>query len=215
MKILLTGATGFIGGRLMTALVEAGHEVRAVSRRPPERTGLLGREGVEVVQGDVTEADALPDLLSGCALAFYMVHSMEGGPGDEDDFVERDRQAARAFGRAAREVGLERIVYLSGLEPDEFVSKHLASRNEVERELARGRVPLTVLRAGFIIGSGSAGFEMLEGVIGSMSHMLIPPDMHHVTQPTYVDDVIAALCWCSPTPSRPRARPSTWAPRSP
>lgn len=206
MKILLTGATGFIGGRLLDALVTDGHEVRAVSRRAPEDTGLLGREGVEVAQGDVTDADALPDLLAGCELAFYMVHSMEGGPGEEDGFVERDREAARAFGRAARRAGVSRIIYLSGLEPDHFVSKHLASRNEVERELARSGVPVTVLRAGFIIGSGSAGFQMLEGIVGRMSRMLIPPDMHHVTQPTYVDDVLAALRWCVDHPEQTAGR---------
>ena len=192
--VVLTGATGFIGRRLLGRLLERGHHVRAVSRRAPSATGLEPHPNLEIVQADVLDASDLPQVLEGARAAFYFVHSMEGGIGDDvNAFVEKDRLAANNFGRAARDAGVEQILYLSGLKPQEEVSAHLSSRYEVELCLANWDVPVTVLRAGFIIGPQSAGFRMLQGVISRLSTMMINPDMHHQTQPVFVDDVIDAL----------------------
>lgn len=200
--IVLTGATGFIGRRLLDALLAGGHHVRAISRRKPEQTGLPRHPNLEIMQADVLNADDLQRVLSKARAAYYLVHSMEGGVGDEHDFVEKDRQAATRFGKIAKKQGLSHILYLSGLEPDVQVSEHLSSRLEVERCLQKSGVPVTVLRAGFIIGPQSAGFRMLQGLTNHLSTLLINPDMHHNTQPAYVDDIINALVLCLEHPER-------------
>lgn len=206
-RVLLTGATGFIGRRLLASLMGMAQvQVRAVSRRPPQATGLVASSALEVVQGDALEVSALPALLEGIDVAYYLIHSMEGGIGQEDTFVEKDREAALAFGQAAKDAGVKRIIYLSGLEPEVFVSKHLQSRNDVEGYLARAGVPVTTLRAGFIIGPGSAGFLMLQGLVGQLTTMMINPDLHHRTQPSYVDDVVDALALCLSHPEQTRGR---------
>lgn len=191
--VVLTGATGFIGRRLLARLLDRGHRVRAVSRRSAAQTGLGPHPNLEIVQADVLNKSHLPDVVAGARAAFYLVHSMEGDIGEEDAFIEKDRQASNNFGQAARDAGLSQILYLSGLRPTHEVSTHLSSRYEVELCLANWNVPVTVLRAGFIIGPQSAGFKMLQGVTSRLSTMLINPDMHHQTQPVYVDDVIDAL----------------------
>jgi uncharacterized protein YbjT (DUF2867 family) len=195
-KVLLTGATGFIGRRLLTRLLEKGHQVRAVSRRPPAALDLPAHPNLELYQGDALDASALPEMLEGMDAAFYLIHSMEGGVGNEDLFVERDRQAALNFSRAAKQANLSQVIYLSGLEPKEEVSKHLRSRNDVEIYLGEHGVPVTVLRAGFIIGPGSAGFSMLQGIVGQMRTMMISRELHHKTQPAFVEDVVEALATC-------------------
>lgn len=204
LKVLLTGATGFIGRRLLDSLLTHGARVRAVSRRPPHKTGLPQDLHLEVVQGDVLNPADLDRLLAGVSVAYYLIHSMEGGVEQVGDFVEKDRDAALAFGRAAARAGCSRIVYLSGLEPSEFVSAHLKSRNDVEGYLACGGVPVTTLRAGFIIGPGSAGFQMLQGIVGQLKTLMVNPDMYHKTQPAFIDDVVQALTLCLEQPAYTR-----------
>lgn len=204
--IVLTGATGFIGRRLLDALLSAGHHVRAVSRRKPAQTGLPKHERLEIVQADMLDKSQVESVLHGARAAYYLVHSMEGGIDGAQDFVKKDRQAALAFGRAAKRHGVEHILYLSGLKPDVDVSAHLSSRLEVERCLERSGVPLTVLRAGFIIGPQSAGFRMLQGLTNHLSTLLINPDMHHMTQPAYVDDIIDALVLCMEHPEQSQGK---------
>jgi len=201
-RVLLTGATGFIGRRLLTRLLEHGHKVRAVSRRPPSALDLPNHPNIELYQGDALDAGALPAMLEGMDAAFYLIHSMEGGVGNEEAFVEQDRKAALNFSRAAAEANLKQIIYLSGLEPKEEVSKHLRSRNDVEVYLGEHGVPVTVLRAGFIIGPGSAGFSMLQGIVGQMRTMMISRELHHETQPAFVDDVVEALATCLEHPDK-------------
>ena len=200
--VLLTGATGFIGRRLLPRLLEGGVRVRAVSRRPRHQTGLPEHPDLEFVRGDVLEQEDLARMLEGCRAAYYLVHSMEGGVGGEEEFVERDRRAALNFSEAASEAELEHIIYVSGLEPDEEVSKHLRSRNDVEEYLRRDGVPVTVIRAGFIIGPGSAGFQMLRGLVGQMDSMMMPEYMHCETQPAFIDDIVEALALCLEHPER-------------
>ncbi len=200
--VLLTGATGFIGRRLLDRLLEAGHRVRAVSRRPASALDLPEHPALEVVQGDALKASDLGRILEGVDAAFYLIHSMEGGVGDEEAFIERDRQAALNFSSAARAAGLDQIIYLSGLEPTEEISKHLRSRNDVERYLATDGVPVTVLRAGFIIGPESAGFQMLRGIVSQMKVMMISAELEHRTQPAYAGDVIEALALSLEHPER-------------
>lgn len=204
VKVLLTGATGFIGRRLLDSLLHSGCRVRAVSRRPPHKTGLPASLDLEVVQGDVLNPSDLDRLLDGVSVAYYLIHSMEGGVEQVGDFVEKDRDAALAFGRAAARAGCSRIVYLSGLEPREPVSKHLQSRNDVEGYLACGGVQVTTLRAGFIIGPGSAGFQMLQGIVGQLKTLMVNPDMYHKTQPAFIDDVVQALTLCLQQPAHTR-----------
>ena len=205
-EVLVTGATGFIGRRLVQALLERGHAVRACSRRPPGATGLQPHAKLTIRQADALRRQELPALLAQIKVAFYLIHSMEGGLGQERDFMERDRQAASAFGQEAAAAGVERIIYLSGLQPHESVSKHLQSRQEVEQLLAQAGVPVTTLRAGFIIGPQSAGFQMLQGVLGQLQVLMVNPDMRHRTQPAYVDDVIQALALCLERPEATRGR---------
>lgn len=205
-RVLLTGATGFLGGRLLAKLMERGARVRAVSRRTRAEAGLGYGDALEFVRGDVREPGDLERMMEGVDVAYYMVHSMEGGVGEEDAFVERDREAAMAFGRAAAAAGVGRIIYVSGLQPDEPVSKHLSSRNDVERYLGYMDVPVTTLRAGFIIGPGSAGFQMLKGLVGQLTLMLIPPRVYHETQPAFAEDVVDALLYCLEHPEVTRGQ---------
>ncbi|MEM1347777.1 MAG: NAD(P)H-binding protein [Myxococcota bacterium] len=198
--ILLTGATGFIGCRLLEPLLKQGVRVRAVSRRPARSTGLKPQEGLEILQADVGVVADLARALEGVDRAYYMVHSMEGGPEAADAFVDKDRAAALEFSKAAKDAGVKQIIYLSGLEPPHFVSKHLQSRNDVEGYLGRHGVPVTTLRAGFIIGPKSAGFQMLGGLIGNLTVMMVPAFMHNKTQPAWVDDVVDALIFCAENP---------------
>jgi uncharacterized protein YbjT (DUF2867 family) len=195
-SVLLTGATGFLGGHLLDALLERGYRVRATSRRPPHLVDLPDHPRLEVVKADVLRRSDLKTLFRGIDAAFYMVHSMEGGVGEAEEFVEKDRRAARNFAEYAERDGVGQIVYVSGLKPEEAISKHLESRNEVERVLGESNVPLTVLRAGFIIGPGSAGYQMLTSLLERLDVMISIPEYEHETNPAYVDDVVEALICC-------------------
>jgi uncharacterized protein YbjT (DUF2867 family) len=202
--VVLTGATGFIGKHLLPVLLGRGHRVRAVSRR-----GLGSRRPscdlFEEVCADLGDEQALERVLSGARVAIYLVHSMEGGVDEREAFARREEQMALGFGRAAARQGVEHIIYLGGLQSeDEEVSEHLRSRAQVERALAKGEVSVTTLRAGFIIGPGSAAFEMLRALTDRMRLMMIPPQLEHVTQPSCIEDVVDALVSCVEQPERVR-----------
>jgi uncharacterized protein YbjT (DUF2867 family) len=173
-----------VGRRLVRALTEAGHEVRAMTRHPDTYTG----EG-KAVYGDVHDADSLPDALAGCRAAYYLVHSL-----DSKDFEQLDAAAATAFGRAAAEAGVRQIVYLGGLgsESDEL-STHLRSRREVEGLLGSAGVPVTVLRAGIIVGSGGISWEMTRQLVDHLPAMVTPRWVRTKTQPIAVADVVRYL----------------------
>lgn len=191
MRVLVTGATGFVGGRLVSALVEQEHEVVVLVR---DAEGYDPPSGVRVVEGDLLEPESLPPAfeIDGRSVdaAYYLVHSMDGGPGYE----ERDRNCARNFADAASAAGLSRVVYLGGLGEDrEELSEHLRSRREVERVLEDGEYALTVLRAAVIIGDGSASFEVIRGLASRLPVMITPKWVDTLCQPIAIDDVVTYL----------------------
>ncbi len=189
MKVLVTGATGYIGGRLIPRLIAAGHSVRAVAR---DSGRLVGRfENVEVVEGDLFDAASIRSALAGIEVAYYLVHSM----GEErGDFAARDNEAARIFSQAASDEGVRRIVYLGGLGVEgSDLSHHLRSRQETGKSLRTGGVPVTEFRAAIIVGSGSASFEMLRYLTERLPVMVAPKWVSTPCQPISVRDVLAYL----------------------
>ena len=198
--IALTGATGYVGGRLAPALLERGYRVRCVVRDPRKLDDRAWRrdDRVEVVTSDLSEAAQLADRLRGCDAAYYLVHSMEVAG---DDYVERDRRLAGNFAAACADAGVGRILYLGGLgELDESLSDHLRSRREVERVLASAGVPVTVLRAAIIIGSGSASFEILRYLVNRLPVMITPRWVQTECQPIAIADVLHWLVEALETP---------------
>ncbi len=189
--VLVTGATGYIGGRLVPELLDAGHSVRCVVRSPTKLAGQLWRDGVVVVKGDVNDRSALGEAMGGVDVAYFLVHSMAGSA----SFDEEDRRAATSFRDAATAAGVGRIVYLGGLgrDDDPNLSMHLRSRHEVGRVLAGGSIPVTELRAAVIIGSGSASFEMLRYLVEVLPVMVTPRWVHNRCQPIAIRDVLTAL----------------------
>jgi uncharacterized protein YbjT (DUF2867 family) len=187
--ILLTGATGYVGGRLLTLLEGAGKPVRCLARRP---RWLAGRAGpmTEVVEGDVLDPASLDRALAGCRAALYLVHAMGAGAA----FAAQERAGAEAFAAAAGRAGLERVVYLGGLgDPDEALSAHLASRQEVGRLLRAGPVPTLELRASIVIGSGSLSFEMIRALTEKLPLMLLPRWVAVEAQPIGIEDLLSIL----------------------
>ena len=187
MNVLVTGATGFVGGRLIPALLDAGHEVSALVR---DRSTYDAPDGVTVFEGDVLEPSGLDEALDGVDAAYYLIHAMGGGRG----FEERDRRGARNFASAAERAGVDRVLYLSGLGVDgDDLSAHLRSRREVETVLGRGEYDLTVLRAAIIVGAGSASFRIVRQLGSRLPVMITPRWVSTRVQPIAIDDVIAYL----------------------
>jgi uncharacterized protein YbjT (DUF2867 family) len=184
MKVLVAGASGFVGRRLCPALEEAGHTVRAMTRHPDTYRGAG-----EAVHGDVDDPSSLGPALEGCDAAYYLVHSL-----DSPTFQEDDAKAARAFSDAAGTAGLRRIVYLGGLgDDDDDLSAHLRSRRQVEKLLAEGPTPVTVLRAGIIVGHGGISWEMTRQLVEHLPAMITPRWVRTRTQPVAVADVVRYL----------------------
>jgi uncharacterized protein YbjT (DUF2867 family) len=188
--VAVTGVTGYVGGRLVPELLAAGYRVRAIARRPERLRGRPWFSAVEVAQADAADAAQIRAALDGVDVAYYLIHSLGTG----SRFEQRDRSTALTFGRAAREAGVGRIVYLGGLSPDvEDLSPHLASRKEVGEILLASGVPTTVLRAAVILGSGSASFEMMRYLTERLPAMTVPRWVENRIQPIAVRDVLRYL----------------------
>jgi uncharacterized protein YbjT (DUF2867 family) len=186
MKVLLAGATGYVGGRLLAALLEQGVDVRCLARRPE---AIAARPGLEVVAGDALEAESVRRALEGVDVAYYLIHAM----GSTDSFERLDRKAATIFAEAARDAGVRRIVYLGGLGDGPDLSPHLASRQEVGRLLAATGVETIEFRASIVIGSGSLSFELLRSLTERLPVMLTPRWVRTRAQPIAIEDVVAYL----------------------
>lgn len=189
-KVLVTGATGYVGGRLVPRLLEQGYDVRVLVR---DKTRLVGREwenDVEVVEADVLEPSTLPSALKNIWAAYYLIHSMSG----HDDFHERDLSAARNFGSEAKNQGVERIIYLGGLgDAEADLSKHLRSRQQTGEALREADVPVTEFRAGIIVGSGSVSFEMIRHLTERIPIMICPRWVFTQTHPIAIRNILAYL----------------------
>lgn len=188
--ILVTGASGSIGSRLVDRLVEAGHLPRIAGRRP---AGLTARwPQLSSVEMDIGRPETLAAALEGVDAAYYLVHSME--PGTDGGFKERDAEGARNFARSAKEAGVRRLIYLGGLgRDDEDLSEHLASRQETGRILAEGCPPVLELRAAMVIGSDSASYRMLTDLVNRLPAMILPRWVSTPSQPIAMSDVVSYL----------------------
>ncbi len=187
---LVTGATGYIGGRLVPELLAAGHRVRVMTRSPERLRDHPWAGQVEVARADAGDAGAVAAACDGVDVLYYLVHALGAGPA----FEGTDRRTAQVVGRAAREAGVGRLVYLGGLEPqDEELSPHLRSRAEVARILLESGVPTVVLRAAVVLGSGSASFEMLRYLTERLPVMVTPRWVHSRIQPIAIRDVLRYL----------------------
>lgn len=183
-NVLVTGATGFVGKRLVPVLIDAGHEVKAMTRHPETYDGPG-----EPVFGDVHDPGTLAEALTDVDVAVYLVHSL-----GDDDFERRDAEAARGFGLAAAAAGTRQIVYLGGLgKDDDSLSAHLRSRREVEQLLGTSGVPVTVLRAAIVVGAGGISWEMTRQLVKNLPAMVVPKWAATRTQPIAIDDVIRYL----------------------
>ena len=186
--VLLTGATGYVGGRLRRVLEADGRPLRCLARHP-ERLRPHVAHGTEVVAGDVSDPASLAPALAGVHTAYYLIHSMASS----SDYDERDRRGAESFAAAAREAGVRRIVYLGGLGEGERLSRHLASRQEVGQVFRASGVPTIEFRASIIIGSGSLSFELVRALVEKLPAMVTPSWVDTPTQPIGVEDVVAYL----------------------
>ena len=198
--VLVTGATGYVGGRLVPRLLEAGYAVRCLARAPEKLRDRpwSGDPRVELRRGTLEDEAGLAAALRGCQAAYYLVHSMvSAGP----EYAGEDRRLAGLFAAAAAAAGLPRVVYLGGLgELGDGLSEHLASRREVERVLASGPTPVTVLRAAMIIGSGSASFEILRYLVERLPVMVTPRWVSTECQPIAIRNVLGYLVDCLRVP---------------
>jgi uncharacterized protein YbjT (DUF2867 family) len=196
MKALVTGATGFVGGRLAGALAAGGVELRCLVR-DRSHAGSLQALDCELREGDALDAATLCGVGEGIDVAYYLIHSM--GRGGDEDFSERDQTAARNFARMAKSEGVERVVYLGGL--GKPASKHLRSRHETARTLATEGPPLTYFRAAMVVGAGSESFQALYHLVKRLPVMIAPAWLRVRTQPIGIDDVLRYLCLAPLTPA--------------
>ena len=189
-KILVTGATGYIGGRLVPALLEAGYQVRVLVRDPERLAGRNWLGAVEVVKGDVLQIETLNSALKDIDAAYYLIHSMASGA----DFHQRDLLAAKNFSSAAKIAAVKQIIYLGGLgDYQADLSEHLKSRQDTGKVLADSGVPVTEFRAAVIVGSGSISFEMIRYLTERVPLMICPKWVYTRTQPIALQDVLAYL----------------------
>ncbi|MHC5108853.1 MAG: SDR family oxidoreductase [Planctomycetota bacterium] len=198
--LLVTGASGYIGGRLVPRLLDAGYRVRCVARDPRKLDARVwtGHPEISIVTGDAADKTRLMDVMQGCHAAYYLVHSMMAVG---RKYREHDRTLAETFASAAEATGVKRVIYLGGLgETGEDLSEHLRSRREVEKALASTSVPVTVLRAAMIIGSGSASFEILRYLVERLPVMLTPRWVNTESQPIAVRNVLHYLVQCLQVP---------------
>lgn len=190
LKILVTGSTGYIGGRLVQSLLDSGYSVRVFVRDASRLQGRSWMDDVEIFQGDVFDENSLTTAMDGIEAAFYLIHSMSGS----DDFHHRDVLAAQNFGKAAKSAGVGQIIYLGGLgDPNTNLSEHLKSRQETGRILAHCGVPVTEFRAAIIVGSGSVSFEMIRYLTERIPIIVCPRWVYTCVQPIAIDDVLAYL----------------------
>jgi uncharacterized protein YbjT (DUF2867 family) len=185
MLILLTGATGHVGGRLLERLLHDGHRVRALSRHPGR---LAPRPGLEPFRGDVTDRASIDRAFAGVDVAYYLVHSLDDG-----SFEKTERHAAETFAAAAAQAGTRRIVYLGGLAHGDDLSPHLRSRLEVGSILRSGRVPTVEFRASVVLGRGSASYELIRTLVEHLPALAAPSWLETRTQPIALDDVVEYL----------------------
>lgn len=184
MRVLVAGASGFVGRRLCVALEAAGHQVRAMTRHPESYVGAG-----EAVYGDVHDGRSLAAATGGATVAYYLVHSL-----DAADFRNRDARAARAFGYAVAKAGGQRIIYLGGLgDEHDDLSAHLRSRREVEALLGESGVPVTTLRAGIVVGHGGISWELTRQLVEQLPAIIAPRWAHTRTQPIAVADAVSYL----------------------
>jgi uncharacterized protein YbjT (DUF2867 family) len=189
VRVLVTGATGFIGGRLARRLVDDGFDVRCLIREPESDAAReLADIGCELAVADLTRSDGLGDAFDGVAVAYFLVHMI--GVGDDYPMTERD--AARRFAREAKRAGVQRVIYLGGL-GERAESPHLESRGEVARVLAEDGPPVTYFRASIVIGAGSESYELLRGIAERLPALPAPEWLSNETQPIGVDDVVDYL----------------------
>ena len=190
VRCLVTGATGYIGGRLAPRLLDRGLAVRAMARNLDKLDGLPWRDRAEVARGDLGDPDSLTTAFDGIDVVYYLVHSM----GTSSDFVAEEARSARNVVAAARRSGVKRLVYLSGLHPPGAdLSPHLRSRTAVGDILLESGIESVVLQAGIVIGSGSASFEMIRHLTNRLPVMTTPKWVHNKIQPIAVDDVLHYL----------------------
>ncbi|NDB90544.1 MAG: NAD-dependent epimerase/dehydratase family protein [Thaumarchaeota archaeon] len=195
-NVLVTGATGFIGSRLVSELVKRGYSVKALSRKPKEDT-----KNLKYVKGDLFNHEELEKALQGVEIAFYLVHSMEGDKKQWREFASRERIQAQNFLQAATEAGVKRIIYLGGLVNESLdLSPHMKSRKDVGDILASGSVAVTQLRASLIIGAGGGSYAMLRYLVERLRVMVCPKWVKSSAQPIAVDDVVAYLIGCMEKP---------------
>jgi uncharacterized protein YbjT (DUF2867 family) len=195
---LVTGATGYIGGRLVPQLLDRGYSVRALARNPDKLADVTWRDSVDVARGDLDDEQSLRAAFDGIDVVYYLVHSMGTSP----DFVEAEARSARNVVSAARRAGVERLVYLGGLHPARAeLSPHLRSRTAVGDILIESGIETVVLQAGIVIGSGSASFEMIRHLTNRLPVMTTPKWVHNKIQPIAIGDVLHYLTEAAAAPT--------------
>lgn len=194
--VAVTGATGYIGGRLVPLLLEQGHRVKVLSRRPEMLRDIPWKDQVEVIQGDLSDPEAAAQLCAQSEVFFYLVHSMA----TSSNFAQLERECAHTVATAAREAGVKQLVYLSGLHPDGELSPHLSSRVAVGEILQDSSVPTLILQAGLVIGSGSASFEMVRHLCDVLPVMPAPRWVLNEVQPIAVRDILYYLAQAAKLP---------------